>query len=77
MTTIHGLTHRQVQLMNLLWNCEDMAAVTALINAMPTTQDKHDAQSLVLVLTWETLEQELGLDAYADLATKCIARASS
>lgn len=54
--------------MDLLWNCENIDDITTLINALPTKQDKYDARSLVLIATWESLEQELGFseeDKYA------------
>lgn len=46
--------------MTLLWDCQDIEQIAALINALPTTADKHDALSLVQIATWETLEQEQG-----------------
>lgn len=46
--------------MDLLWNCENIDQITDLVNALPSLQDKYDARSLVLIATWESLEQELG-----------------
>lgn len=60
MITIHGLTARQKQLMDLLWNCQDLEQITDLVNALPTVVDRYDALSLVMIATWESLEQELG-----------------
>ena len=75
MITISGLTERQKQLVDLMWNCKDLDAVNTLINALPTEQDKRDCRGLCTILVQETLEQELGLDQYADQATLIINRA--
>ncbi len=75
MITINGLTERQKQLVDLMWNCRDIDAVNTLIAALPTAKDQQDCRALMTVLVQETLEQELGLDAYADAAAACIARA--
>ena len=77
MITINGLTQRQKQLVDLMWNCRDLDAVNTLINALPTQQDKQDCRALMTVLVQETLEQELGLEAYEDAAQAAIARARS
>lgn len=54
--------------MDLLWNCSDIEQITQFINALPTKQDKIDARSLVLIATWEALEQELGFGKDAEHA---------
>ncbi len=77
MITITGLTDRQKNLMDLLWTCRDIAQVQTLIKALPSAQDRCDAVSLVSIATWESIEQELGLDEYADDATAAINRARS
>ena len=75
MITINGLTERHKQLIELMWNCRDLDAVNTLINALPTKQDKLDCKSLCTILIQETLEQEEGLERYADAAEAAIARA--
>jgi hypothetical protein len=76
MIHIDGLTTRQVQLMDLLWTCNDMEQIKRFISALPTKQDQLDARSLVLVATWESIEQELGLtQEHKDAATRAIANA--
>ena len=76
MITIEGLNARQRQIMDLLWECQNMDAITALIEALPTVKDKQDARSLVLIATWESLEQELGFSKEdINAAERCIARA--
>ena len=76
MIHIDGLTTRQVQLMDLLWTCNDMEQIKRFISALPTKQDQLDARSLVLVATWESIEQELGLtQEHKDAAAIAIANA--
>ena len=76
MIHIDGLTTRQVQLMDLLWTCNDMEQIKRFISALPTKQDQLDARSLVLVATWESIEQELGYSKeHKDAATLAIANA--
>lgn len=70
MISIDGLTPRQRQLMDLLWNCPDIEQITAFINALPTVRDKYDARSLVLIATWAALEQELGFSREVKDAAK-------
>ena len=76
MIHIHGLTTRQAQLMDLLWNCQDIEQIQQFIAALPTLQDMYDARSLVLIATWESIEQELGYTKeHKDAATRAIANA--
>lgn len=75
MITIEGLTPRQYQIMDLLWGCDSIDQVQTLIAAMPTDKDRCDAQSLIIIATHETLEQELGLDEYEAMAQAVIDRA--
>jgi hypothetical protein len=35
MITLQGLSKQDVQICNLLWNCDSIAAVDAMVNAMP------------------------------------------
>lgn len=75
MITIDNLTPRQKQLIDLMWNCQDLTAVNTLINALPTEQDRRDCRGLCTILVQETIEHEQGLDAYADAASIAIANA--
>lgn len=76
MIHIDGLTTRQVQLMDLLWTCNDQDQIKTFISALPTRADQLDARSLVLVATWESIEQELGYSKeHKDAATRAIANA--
>ena len=74
MITIAGLTDRQRNIMELLWTCESMEDVQTLISALPTEQDQNDARGLVLIATWESLEEELGLEQYREAADSIIGR---
>lgn len=77
MITISGLTDRQKNIMDLLWGCQDLDQVQTLIQALPTQQDRQDAHSLIKIATWESIEQELGLEEYRDAAIAAIRCASS
>jgi hypothetical protein len=74
--SIHGLTERQRQIMDLLWTCQDTEQVNTLIRALPTKQDQCDAASLVDIAVWESIEQEVGLDKYEADAKNIISSAS-
>ncbi len=75
MITIHGLTTRQKTIMDLLWTCSTLEQARDLIVALPTVQDRVDAQGLIKIATWESIEQELGLEEYRDAANTAISRA--
>ncbi len=75
MITIHGLTTRQKTIMDLLWTCSTLEQARDLIVALPTVQDRMDAQGLIKIATWESIEQELGLEEYADAAHTAIRNA--
>ena len=77
MVTITGLTQRQKQVIDLLWNCDSLESAQRLIRALPTHRDRCDAVSLLNMVALDAIEQEEGLDQYADAATTAIARASS
>jgi len=35
MITLQGLSPKDIQICNLLWNCDSLEAVDAMVNAMP------------------------------------------
>ena len=35
MITLEGLSKKDIEICNLLWNCDTMEAVDAMVNAMP------------------------------------------
>ena len=77
MITIQGLTVRQQQLCELMWACRDIEQVRALIRALPTLQDRQSAETLMLLIVHETLEDEGGLNDYAEAAVGVIDRVRS
>lgn len=62
--------------MDLLWTCQDREQLDTLIAALPTRQDQYDAQALVHIAVWESIEQQCGLEQYEQAAKDCIASAS-
>jgi hypothetical protein len=76
MISIQGLTDRQRGIMDMLWGCENIGQIQELIAALPTKQDQYDARSLVLIATWESIEQELGYSKECkDAATAAVLNA--
>jgi hypothetical protein len=75
--TIQGLTVRQQQLCELMWSCRDIEQVRALIRALPTKQDRQSAETLMLLIVHETLEDEGGLDDYSQDCADVILRVRS
>jgi len=75
MITITGLTPRQKQVIDLLWNCQTIEQARALVAALPTERDRADAGSLLLMVGWDCVELEEGLDQYADAANAAISSA--
>jgi len=77
MITIQGLTVRQQQLCELMWSCRDIQHVRALIRALPTVADQQQAETLMLLIVYETLEDQGGLDDYAEDCADVIVRVRS
>ena len=75
MISITGLTDRQKSIMNLLWGCQDLDELRALIQGLPTVRDRIDAQGLIWIAQTESLELEQGLEEYRDAASLAISRA--
>lgn len=75
MIKLTGLTPRQKQVIDLIWNCSTLEQATTLIRALPTHRDRCDAQSLMQIVALESLEQDEGLDAYATAAAAAISSA--
>jgi hypothetical protein len=74
MITIDGLTQRQKSICELLWSCTDLDSVRTLVSALPL-RDALDAQSIVTVMTQDSIEEELGLDQYRAAAQAAITQA--
>lgn len=75
MIQITGLTQRQKQVIDLLWQCESLDAAVQLVRALPTHRDRCDAHTLLTIVGWDSLELEEGLDAYKDAAVAAISSA--
>jgi hypothetical protein len=71
---LSGLTARQKQVINLLWNCPTIEAAQALVAALPTHRDRCDARAMLTMVAHDSIEQEEGLDQYAKAASDCISR---
>ena len=71
---LSGLTARQKQVIDLLWNCPTIEAAQALVAALPTHRDRCDARAMLTMVAHDSIEQEEGLEAYAQAAADCISR---
>ena len=71
---LSGLTARQKQVIDLLWNCPTIEAAQALVKALPTHRDRCDARAMLTMVAWDSIEQEEGLDQYAEAASDCVSR---
>jgi len=71
---LSGLTARQKQVIDLLWNCPTIEAAQALVAALPTHRDRCDARAMLTMVAHDSIEQEEGLDQYAQAAADCISR---
>ena len=55
---IEGLTKKQVALLDIMWTLDDADSVQNFISSLPNS-DRIQAQSLVIMLTHEMLEEFL------------------
>ena len=55
MITIEGLSSKDIEICNLLWNCDSQEAVDRMITAMPSAY-KQRAQSLRELMTAAALD---------------------
>ena len=74
MITIDGLTQRQKSICELLWSCTDLDSVRTLVSALPK-RDRQDAQTIVTVMTQDSIEEDMGLDQYRAAAQAAITQA--
>ena len=61
MIKLEGLTKQDIQICNLLWNCDTLEAVDALVKAMPPA-DKTRAVVLRELMTAAQLDQVEDID---------------
>ena len=76
MITISGLTEKQKALMTVMWDIDTTDKVHEFIRTLPA-RDARDAHCLLQMAIWESIEQQEGLEEYAQLARDCISRSSS
>ena len=76
MITISGLTDKQKALLTVMWDIDSTDKVHEFIRSLPAA-DARDAHSLLQMAIWESIEQQEGLEEYAQLAKDCISRSSS
>ena len=76
MITISGLTEKQKALMTVMWDIDTTDKVHEFIRTLPAA-DARDAHCLLQMAIWESIEQQEGLEEYAQLAKDCISRTSS
>ena len=75
MITLSGLTTKQKALLTVMWDIDSVDKVREFIGTLPAA-DAQDADSLLQMAIWESLEQQGELDAYKDHATTAIRTAS-
>ena len=61
MIKLEGLSEKDVQICNLLWNCDSIADVDRMVAAMPPAY-KQRAQSMRELMTAATLDQVEDID---------------
>ena len=61
MITIEGLTQKDIEICNLLWNCDSVEAVDRMVAAMPQAY-KQRAQSLRELMTAAALDNVKDID---------------
>ena len=64
MINIQGLTKKDVQICKLLWNCDTMEAVDAMVSAMPPAYKKRAVVMRELMIAAELDNLE---DVHADV----------
>ena len=64
MLELQGLTQKDVEICNLLWNCDTLEAVDAMVNAMPPAYKRRAVvlRELLTAAQLDTVE-----DVHADL----------
>ena len=73
MIQLQGLSKQDVQICKLLWNCDSIEAVDAMVNAMPPAYKKR-AQSMRELMTAAELDQVEVIDENITAYLQRIAR---
>jgi hypothetical protein len=66
MINIQGLTKKDVQICKLLWNCDTMEAVDAMVQAMPP---KYKQRAVVMRELMILAELDMVEDIHEDITT--------
>lgn len=61
MIELYGLNSRQVELLNILWNIDEMDEVEALISTL-SERDQMECKTLMSLLVFEILDDSVNLD---------------
>jgi hypothetical protein len=63
MITLEGLTKQDIQICNLLWNCDSVEAVDAMVAAMPQAY-KQRAQLMRELMTAAAFDDVMNVDEH-------------
>jgi hypothetical protein len=55
---LDGLTHRQVEICDMLWSCDTMDEVNFLLNFCLTDEDRRTALTLIEIMHMEAAEAD-------------------
>ena len=64
MIELGGLTKQDVQLCDLIWNCDSVEAVDAMIAALPTAEYRSRAETLRALITAAALDEYMEVSEY-------------
>ena len=60
--TIHGLTHNQKILADVIWHMDNMNSVNGFIRSLNTEQLRHDARVALNMIVAESLDQHMDIN---------------
>ena len=72
--TIDGLTRRQVEICDMLWECDSIDEVRFLLDFVLSEEDRLTALTLIEIIHMESCEKEGGLERIAPYVNKMIDR---
>jgi hypothetical protein len=76
MITISNLTPKQKALLTVMWDIDSVDKVQEFIRTLPAA-DARDAHCLLQIAIWESIEQDGGLEDYAQDCANVISRVRS
>ena len=74
MISIPNLTPKQQTMLDVMMHIENAQQVNDFINSLPY-RDKIDAHGLLQIAIQESMEQDMGLEAYANITAKVLDKA--